>query len=58
MNIESTHYRPLDILRGPVSLFLVLLILVPLIFAAGCDTAAEKEKPVPESDSTPTRSIN
>jgi Na+-transporting methylmalonyl-CoA/oxaloacetate decarboxylase gamma subunit len=57
MNVESTH-RPLEILRGPVSLFLVLLILVLLIFAAGCDTAAEKEKPVPESNSTPERSIN
>jgi Na+-transporting methylmalonyl-CoA/oxaloacetate decarboxylase gamma subunit len=57
MNVESTH-RPLEILRGPVSLFLVLLILVLLIFAAGCDTAAEKEKPVPESKPTPERSIN
>ena len=55
--IESTH-RPLEILRGPVSLFLVLLILIPLIVVVGCNTAAEKEKPVPESESTPTRSIN
>jgi Na+-transporting methylmalonyl-CoA/oxaloacetate decarboxylase gamma subunit len=57
MNVESTH-RPLEILRGPVSLFLVLLILVLLIFAAGCDTVAEKEMPVPESKPTPERSIN
>jgi len=58
MNIESTHYRPLEILRGAVSLFLVLLILVPLVFTTGCDTAAEKEKLVPKSESTPARSIN
>jgi uncharacterized membrane protein len=55
--IESTH-RPLEILRGPVSLFLVLLILVLLTSVVGCNNAAEKEKPVPESESTPARSIN
>ncbi len=55
--IESTH-RPLEILRGSVSLFPVLLILLLLMCAAGCNTAAEKESPVPESESTPTRSIN
>lgn len=57
MNVESTH-RPLEIPRGPVYLFPVLFILVLLISAAGCNTAAEKEKPVPDSESTPTRSIN
>ena len=59
MNVESTH-RPLEILRGPVSLFPALLILVLLIFAVGCNNAAEKEKPVPKPvpESTPERSIN
>jgi len=56
MNFQVTH-RSLEILRGPVFVFLVLLV-----FAVGCNTAAEKEKPVPEPESksepVSERSIN
>ena len=56
--LHRVTFRSLDFFRGPVFLFLLLSTLVLLIFAVGCNNAAEKENPVPASESTPSRSIN
>jgi|GEM_PF-6840252 len=50
MRIRVT-YRSLEILRGPVFLWLLLL-------AVGCNAPAEKEKPVPERPITEVMNDN